>query len=328
MTSRFLSFLFFVVILSACTPTVRAPGPDAYTPLLSQNAFLTSDGEPLRLHTWEPVEGPVKTIIVALHGFNDYGNFFEDAGNFLAARGVKTYAYDQRGFANSSIRGFWPGSQAYADDLLSFVSLVQKRHPKLPLYILGESMGGAIVILAMSKKDAPQVDGVILSAPAVWGNTLLELTQKTALWFFAHSFPAVKLTGQDLGVTPSDNDDMLRALGRDPLIIRNTRIDTIYGLGKLMGEALDRAPSISAPTLVLYGERDEIIRRQPTFKMLRRLLKKPIGTHHTALYAEGYHMLMRDLQSEVVWRDIASWMSDPDAALPSKADAQAALSLK
>jgi hypothetical protein len=36
--------------------------------------------------------------------------------------------------------------------------------------------------------------------------------------------PGLKVTGRGLGITPSDNLEMLRALGRDPLVIKETRI--------------------------------------------------------------------------------------------------------
>ena len=42
-----------------------------------------------------------------------------------------------------------------------------------------------------------------------------------------------------------------------------------------------------------------------------------------ALYDSGWHMLLRDLQAATVWADIAAWIADPGAALPSGADARA-----
>ena len=39
-----------------------------------------------------------------------------------------------------------------------------------------------------------------------------------------------------------------------------------------------------------------------------------------AFAQKGYHMLLRDLQAETVWRDIAAWIADASAPLPSAAD--------
>ncbi len=57
-------------------------------------------------------------------------------------------------------------------------------------------------------------------------------------------------------------------------------------------------------------------------KKLARLPSTGDGRPRIAVYDAGYHMLMRDLQAEIVWRDIAAWLEDPAAHLPSGADAR------
>jgi alpha-beta hydrolase superfamily lysophospholipase len=99
---------------------------------------------------------------------------------------------------------------------------------------------------------------------------------------------------------------MLRALGRDPLIIKATRVDTVYGLTNLMDEALSKAEKLQLPTLVQYGKNDQIIPKEPTFLMLEKMPK----TTRKAFYKHGYHMLLRDLQGEKPLADIASWIAD------------------
>ena len=112
------------------------------------------------------------------------------------------------------------GGEAYAQDLQVLVRLVKQRYPTLPVYLLGESMGGAIVITAMSQADMPKVAGVILAAPALWARSTMPWYQTSLLWTLAHSLPWLTLTGEGVHVVASDNIDMLRALGRDPLVIK------------------------------------------------------------------------------------------------------------
>ena len=71
--------------------------------------------------------------------------------------------------------------------------------------------------------------------------------------------PGLTLTGRGLKIKPSDNIAMLRALSRDPLVIKETRVDTIYGLVDLMDAALASAPLLDVPLLVMYGAKDEIV---------------------------------------------------------------------
>ncbi len=67
----------------------------------------------------------------------------------------------------------------------------------------------------------------------------------------------------------------------------------------------------------------------PTAVSLAMLDRLPAAPgRRIAVYENGYHMLLRDLQGEVVWTDMAAWMRDQTAPLPSgtdRVDPQAAL---
>ncbi len=316
--------LIAVVSVAACAPRVNAPGPTIARPALAADGFLAADGEKLPLRTWMPEDGAPKAVIIALHGFNDYSNFFTDPGTFLATEGIATYAYDQRGFGQTRQPGLWSGVGVYVDDLKAVTEAVRRRHPGVSLYLLGESMGGAVIMVTMTGPGAPEVDGIILSSPAVWGRSTMPWYQRLALWLGAHTVPWMTVTGRGLGIKPSDNVEMLRALRRDPLVIKETRVDSLYGLVNLMDAALESAAAFDRAALILYGAHDEIIPMGSTRAMVRHLPPSAGKRQRLALYEDGYHMLLRDLQSLTVWVDIAAWIMDREAPLPSGADERAA----
>ena len=132
--------------------------------------------------------------------------------------------------------------------------LIKARHPGVPVYLLGESMGAAVVILAMAGEDPPTVDGVVLSAPAVWARETMPFYQRGALWMASRLIPWANFTGLGLGIQASDNLEMLYALGRDPLVIKRTRVSAMEGLTNLMSDALTAAPRFRGRALVLYGK--------------------------------------------------------------------------
>jgi len=316
-----LTTLSLLIELAACAPTVLSRGDAVREPELTDGAFIAGDGMRLALRTWAPETRRPQAVILALHGFNDYSSFFDEPGDFLAQRyPILSYAYDQRGFGASEDAGGWAGVDAYADDLATAARAVKARHPALPLYILGESMGGAVVLVAEARGLIDDADGLILSAPAVWGRVTMPWYQRAALWLGAHTVPWWTVTGEGLNIKPSDNIEMLIELGRDPLVIKHTRIGTIYGLANLMDAALDSAGRLRQPALILYGEKDEIIPKRPTRQMLERIRDGGNERARVALYEGGYHMLLRDLPASMVWKDIAAWIDDPTAPLPSKAD--------
>ncbi|MDD2851942.1 MAG: lysophospholipase [Desulfuromonadaceae bacterium] len=304
--------LVLLVLSTACEPRVNHPGNKVREPKLEQGRYITEDGTVLPVRTWLPKNIPIKAVIVALHGFNDYSNAFSGPGSYLSRRGIACYAYDQRGFGYAPGHGLWSGTEAYANDLTNFVNEVHKYSPDVPLYVLGESMGGAVTIVAMTGDRPPHVDGIILVAPAVWGRDTMPWYQRWLLACASHTVPWMKLTGKVLGITPSDNKTMLRPLGLDSKVIRETRIDAMYGLTNLMDAALSQAGKLRAPTLVQYGKHDQIIPRKPMFLMLEKV---PVTTRK-AFYKNGYHMLLRDLQREKPLADIAAWVSNRNGRLP------------
>jgi len=241
---------------------------------------------------------------------------FDRPARFLAARGVLTYAYDQRGFGDAPHHGYWPGTEAMVADLRTAARLVRARHPDLPFVLMGESMGGAVVMAALARPDPPVADRVILVAPAIWSRAVMPGWQSAALEIAAHSIPAMQFTGSGFGKMPSDNIDMLRALSRDEKVIKWTRVDAVYGLANLMDEAYEAAPALRGDVLILFGEKEDIL-PQKALARFENLLPAGRCGLRLVTYTSGFHMLLRDLHSEVVLTDIAAWAGNPQVALPS-----------
>ncbi|MEX0694139.1 MAG: alpha/beta fold hydrolase [Rhodospirillales bacterium] len=322
---RLLSFLAVTVffLLASCTPQLIDPGPARWQPQLHASHFATRDGLTLPYRTWLPDDRPLKAVIVALHGFNDYSAFFDTPATYLMTKGIASYAYDQRGFGGAGFRGRWFATDRYRMDARDFTRAVSAKHPGIPLYILGESMGGAVAMTLLAEHDTPWIGGAILAAPAVWSREAMPWYQTSALWLATHTIPSLPLSGRGLNIKPSDNIKMLIALGLDPLVIKGTRVDAISGLVDLMSEALTASQAFDTRSLILYGKLDDIIKAGPTRKMLDRLPTTGLERRRFAVYPDGYHMLLRDLEAETVWADIAHWLDNPAAALPSGADFEA-----
>jgi alpha-beta hydrolase superfamily lysophospholipase len=262
---------------------------------------------------WLP-DAPPRAVVLAVHGFNDYSNAFAEFGVFAAEHGIAVHAYDQRGFGANDAAGRWPGRRALIADLVAERARLGDLYPGRPVYLLGESMGAAVIMAAMASGAALDADGVILTAPAVWGGEQLNPFYRATLWLVARVAPGLRLSGRSLGVMASDNLEALRGLSADPLFIKETRVDAIAGLVELMDTAYAAAGSLSGPLLILVGERDEIVPPESQLAMIERVRATPCTR---IAYPEGWHLLLRDLQRRVVWQDILAWIDG--APLPSAA---------
>ena len=302
-----------VTLLVACAkPYVHPSGDDHTLPKLAESYALMEDSYVLPLSRWEAV-GNTQAVLLSLHGLNDYSHAFDNLGQYLANRGITVIAYDQRGFGNTEGRGLWHGSERLSADLVTMTALLRKKYAGIPLYLLGESMGGAVALSSLATTPL-DVDGTVLVAPAVWARSTMPYYQRIALWIGAHTLPDTQLTGKGLDIKPSDNTDMLQALGRDELVIKATRIDVLYGISNLMDSAAMASSGAHGNILFLYGKHDDIIPAEPTCQLFEKLSDNGTSQLTAVIYEQGYHMLTRDLQAAVVLEDIATWLEQREKA--------------
>ena len=293
-----------MILLAACAPQVAREGLATVTPTIATDVFVTRDGLRLPLRHWD-ADHP-RAVIVALHGMSDYSEAFDMPGPWWAAHGITVLAYDQRGFGAAPDPGVWAGADAMRADLGDFVDAAREKYPGVPIYALGESMGGAVVLSSLATRTPPHVDGVILIAPAVWSREDMPFYYGWAAWFMAHVFPAMHVSGNGLHIVPCDNIAVLRKLSRDPLYQHSARSDQVYGLINLMDQAR-KAPehlNNSPPILLLYGKNDQVIPAKPTEAGIKEL--GPRAEVHRD--DNGYHMLLRDLDGQTQWQEVAEWI--------------------
>lgn len=318
--------LLLALLGAACTPVVIPAGPPVTQPAYAGAALVMPDGARLPLRRWLP-EGPPRAVLLALHGFNDAaGNFMADAAPAFAAAGVAVYAYDHRGFGAAPHPGIWPGAETLAADAAEAARLIRARHPGLPLVMLGESMGAAVTVLAATGPAPPPAEGYILMAPAFWGRQDMPGVMRWGLWLASRTMPLVGFPGTAGGIVATDNEEALRRWSRDPQTLKITRVDAASGLVDLMDAAVAAVPACCrtalrpgpAPVLILIGAKDRIIPPRAARRVVRGMRGE--GAERFAYYAEGWHLLLRDLQREVVAKDILAWLEAPGAPLPSGAD--------
>jgi len=296
----------------AFVPAAPQPEPSGPRP---ESMLVMPDGARLPLRAWRP-EGAPRFVVLALHGLADHGgNFLAEGGPLLTAGGALVYAYDQRGFGWSVGRGYWPGADAMVADAREAQRLIHARHPDLPLFLLGESMGGAVV-LAANPRD---VAGIILSSPALWSRRYMPQFMQWMLWGAGHVLGPVALPPSAPNIAASDNAAAMLRFSRDPLTLRDVRLDMIYGLVGLMDEAVAVLPTCcrAVPTLIMVGGNDQVV---PT-PIARRALHDA-QVPRLAFYPQGWHLLLRDSIRAEVARDILAFMNAPNAPTPREAAGQ------
>jgi alpha-beta hydrolase superfamily lysophospholipase len=297
--------------IGACGPRIEGLGPVTTAPLLEDDALVMPDGYRLKLRCWLPDQSP-RAKILALHGFNDHSGAWDIPAPLLTAQGFAVYAYDQRGFGATATRGIWPGVEALVADCVAAARLIAARDPLLPLALMGESMGGAVLLAAggAPPEARPPAQAWVLLAPAVWGRATMNGLYRGMLWAVSHTLPAMAVSGANPFTKVTDDEAVLRAMSRDPLLIRQTRMDAVAGVVDMMDAARAAAVRFDpGPTLILWAGRDDLIPGSAMRTFLDSMPPAPPAPRQVRFDAGGYHLLLRDTgraaRAEVISRFLA-----------------------
>lgn len=266
----------------------------------------TAPATELPSRSWTP-DSEVRAHIVGLHSFGDYHAAFSHLGPWFAERGMAVHAFDQRGFGRTSPHGHWSSRDRMVRDALIHARELQADGAER-IYLMGESMGGAVAMLA-AVREPELIDGLILAAPAVREGIWIRYIYNAGLSVVATVAPGAT---HEVERNP-DNPDLYpptaQRLARDPLVVRQVRMDTWRGLIALADRASNRAPEIKVPVLLMFGGRDESI-PEVSIKHLRRHLGEQLSWR---LYEQGPHLLLQARHWQSYARDIAAWI---DARVP------------
>lgn len=281
--------------------------------MLDAAVFTMSDGARLPYRAWLPTGRP-DAVILALHGFNDSRDAWEIPAPEFAQAGIAVYAYDQRGFGAAPGRGGWAGHEAMAADAAEIAELLRVRHPGSRLVLMGESMGGAVLMTLAASPRAPADVSYVLIAPAVWGRARMNIFLRATLWLSATFVPGLIVTRPPptIKIVASDNRDAIIRLSSNPLTIKGTRVGTTNGLVGLMDAALAASERLDVPCLWLYGAHDDLVPKAATRTAWGRLRSPRV---RRAYYPEGYHLLLRDLGRAAPIGDVIRWIADPAAPI-------------
>ena len=275
-------------------------------PPAAQSATLRApDGTPIHFLTWAAAHP--RAVLLLSHGLGEHAGRYAPFAAILAARGVTVAALDHRGHGRSGgQRGHVDRFSRYADDFEAFRSAVAGRlRAPLPVFVLGHSLGGLIVIRWLQANRGLRVRGVILSAPLL-GVTLRAPAWKLALsGFLSRWLPRVPFTS---GVDPeklSSDPAYIRSYHDDPRV--HSRITPrLYTELTSATEAAFAECSVlrDPPLLVLIPGDDRIVDAAAVARFAGSLSGEVTVRH----YPRMRHEVLNEADRALPIGDVAAWV--------------------
>ncbi len=301
--------LFFTLALAtaACgTPYVAARVPQEIAQpdgtKHEQGQFEGVGKTTLYWQSWQPTKVQKRGVVVVVHGLKDHSSRYADFARELNAKGYGVYAFDLRG------HGYSAGNRVattlfddYVMDLDMFLTRVML-DAKVPVFVFGHSMGGAIVTLH-SIMYHPSVRGMILSAaalePGVSGAKIDATNATDAV------FPDFDVF--DLDVNQFSRDpEVVRGVRKDPLVYQGAA--PAHMAAELIGgiQAIDATmESVEVPLLILHGKADQVTPPAGSKELFERAASKDKTLE---LYGNMVHDLLHEPEKATVTKDIIAWL--------------------
>ncbi|HWD64461.1 MAG TPA: lysophospholipase [Solirubrobacteraceae bacterium] len=268
---------------------------------MTAETFAGARGRTIHWTRWAPASPTGVTVIV--HGFGEHSGRYEHVAERLVREDWAVFALDHHGHGRSEgPRGRISFPDAVAD-LDRLLDLAAERHPDLPVFLLGHSMGGALA-LRYTLDHADRLSGLILSGPLVQveGRGAAKLLGR-GLGRLAPNLPLARLDPNLVSRDP----EVVAAYVADPLVFHQplpagTVAEFLRYAATLPGE-VDR---VRLPTLLMYGTEDGLCAPQGAVLVSQRIGASDLTT---TPYEGLYHEILNEPEQDRVLDDVCGWLA-------------------
>ena len=311
----------------------------------SNDHILSSDNTHYLHHEFfEPSDADVdiSATLLIVHGMAEHSGRYSDFAQFLADNGIAVATYDHLGHGQTvkteADLGFFGDEhpvQSLLKDVIVMADSLKARHPNVPHFVLGHSMGSFIVRNVL-KHHARNFSGAILMGTAdanpltkvllPINKLLTKVAPRQPNTIFSNVMNKV-LNSQlsDRASSSqfawlSENTANIAAYEADPKTGFDFTNNGFMTLFTLMNTGLNKgwATTIAKdfPMLFVSGEEDPIGEMgKGVRKIVSRLNKQKFSRVDIQLYPNMRHEVLHETDHKIVYQDLLAWIKSttPDA---------------
>jgi acylglycerol lipase len=273
--------------------------------IYNHDLFQGSDGLALFDQTWMPEE-KCRAILVLVHGLGEHSGRYEHVAEFFTSKGIGIATYDLRGHGKSDgLRAYVNSIDEHLRDLDIFYQGVLRRHPDVPLFLYGHSMGATIATLYTITRQ-PQIAGLLVTGALIrMGDDISPMLIKMSgiIGKYAPKMKTTKLNSASISRDPKVVEDY----DKDPLNYRQgIPARTGYELILAMNRIQAQMETITCPILIMVGSGDKM-----TSPVGSQDLYDGINSPDKTIksYDGFYHEIHNDPEKQHVFADMLAWLN-------------------
>ncbi|MFM5913641.1 MAG: lysophospholipase [Chakrabartia godavariana] len=261
-------------------------------------------GDKLFWQSWTP-DAP-RAVVLLAHGYAEHLGRYQHVAERFARDGIATFAIDHWGHGRSDgTRGFVPRFGVFLDGLRALHAHITMRHPDLPVFLIGHSMGGLISVAHLLEAQG-NFAGAVLSGPAVKPAEPPSVATRIIGRLLSRIAPKA-------GILQLDS----AAVSRDPAVVAAYRSDPLVHTGKMsarlasemldtMTMVQDRAGQIALPLLLVHGSEDRLASPVGARELFEKIAAPDKEFHD---FLGLYHEVFNEPEQDEVLDLVCTWIA-------------------
>lgn len=277
----------------------------------------------MKIKEWT-TEKPIYCVQI-IHGATEHIERYNDFSLFLTANNISVFSQDLPGHGrnyNGTCHHF-NSIEQISDNILETTKHIKRKHPQIPLILLGHSMGSSLARYIYTK-NSNFFDKIILIGSPNPPKHLLYLGNKIATPFSKSEYKHSKLLNflifDNLSYKSKLHNNTKNWLCSNPKIVSEYKKDPYCNnqfssngcrifLNIMYFNSMNHIPSNKIPHLLLYGEFDPVCNFGKEMESLHSfLLNNEIVS--TIIHYPMYHEILNELDNEQVFYDILHFIQN------------------
>ncbi|TNE46768.1 MAG: alpha/beta hydrolase [Deltaproteobacteria bacterium] len=279
-----------------------------HTQSYREGHFEARDGLRLYRRSWGDGE---RATVALVHGFGEHVGRHNYLVQTLQSLDIRVEGMDCRGHGRSQgKRGYIDRFDQYIQDLNTFLQIVQSNHPPdRPLFLLGHSQGGHVVLRYMLEHPRAPIDGVVVSSPFLGMTIKVNPALHTAAHLLSRTWPtfaqATPFGEEDL----THNQEMVEKTRRDPHYIQATTTRWYTETLKAQKHTMSRATEFTAPLLMQQAGQDRLVNKHTAQQFFEATAS---SDRQRFEYSDSFHEIYNESEDrrEQAFEHLKGWLNE------------------